>query len=222
MRTYTREFVVKDWDELTSKQQEKVKDRAYYDDVVMNAYSINEGEIFEIEIINLKDKYKDLYDDIVLDWSGGTSQGPYVNYGGWDVDLHECPTEIVDLSDVGIDDEIEVTIYGVYPDHYEYIRPYLSYMDVEFDYANDLDIDESELEDLFEKSANGKAFLKKWAEILSKPLEEYWNICSDYARGFQDIDEWAESEMKEGYLRAVYSVDKNGNEVFEEFTWDYD
>lgn len=222
MRTYTREFVVKDWDELTAKQREEVRKIAWHDDLLINGYSLYESELFDSYINNLKDKYKNLYDDIDLDWSAGTSQGPYVDYGGWDVDLHECPSEIVDLSDVGIDDEIEVTIYGVYPDNYDYIRPYLSYMDVEFDYASDLDIDESELEDLFEESANGKAFLKKWAEILSKPLEEYWDICTDYIRGFQDIDDWLENEMKEGYIRAVYSVEEDGSEVFDEFTrgWD--
>lgn len=222
MRKYTKEFIVKDWNELTAKQQEKVVSRAYRDDSLMNAYSTNEGELFDIYIDNLKDKYKDLYDDIDLDWNGGTSQGPYIDHRGWTVDLHEYPSEIVDLSDVGIDGEIEVTIGEVYPDHYEFILPDLYHMYLEFDYTNDLDIDESELEDLFEKSANGKAFLKKWAEILSKPLEEYWDICSEYASGFQDIDEWVENEMKDGYLRAVFSVEENGNEVFDDFIWEWD
>lgn len=221
MRTYTKEFVVKGWDELTAKQQEEVTTRAYRDYILMDAYSMDESELFDIYIDNLKDKYKDLYDDITLDWSTGSSQGPYVGYRGWDVDLHKCLTETVNLSDVGVNAEVDVTLCGVYPDSYEYVRPYLAYMDVEFDYPDDLDIDYSELEDLFEKSANGKALLKKWAEILSKPLEEYWDICSEYARGFQDIDEWLKTEMTDGYLRAVYSVDEDGNEEFVKFMWDY-
>lgn len=218
MRKYTKEFV-KDWDELTAKQQEEVTTRVYHDDSLMDAYSFDEGELFDSIVHNLKHKYKDVYDDIDVDWSM-TGQGPAIDYSGWDVDLHDYPAEIVDLADVGIDGEIEVTIYRVYPEHYDYILPDLYHMDVEFDYANDLDIDESELEDLLEESANGKAFLKKWAEILSKPLEEYWGICEDYARGFQDIDEWVEYQMTEGSLRAVYSVDEDGNEVFDNFTWE--
>lgn len=219
MRTYTKDFVVKDWDKLTAEQREEVTTRVYRDDSLMNEYSFNEGELFDIYIDNLKDKYKNVYDDIDLDWSM-TGQGPARGYRGWDVDLHDYPTEIVDLSDVGINDEIEVTIYRIYPDNHEFILPDLYHMDVEFDYANYLDIDESELEDLLEESANGKAFLKKWAEIFSKPLEEYWEICEEYARGFQDIDEWVENEMTYGPLRAVYFVDEDGNEVFEKFRWE--
>lgn len=219
MRKYTKDFVVKDWNELTTKQQEEVKTRVYRDDSLMNAYSDYEGELFEEYIYDLKHKYKDVYDDIDLDWSM-SSQGPYIDRRGWDVDLHDYPTEIVDLSDVGINEEIEVTIYKIYPDHYNFILPDLYHMDVEFDYANYLDIDESELEDLFEKSTNGKAFLKKWAEILSKPLAEYWKICKEYARGFQDAEEWLEFQMTDGLLRAVYFVDEDGNEVFDDFTWE--
>ena len=221
MRTYTAEFIVKDWNELTTKQQEEVTNIAWHKDSLMNMYSDDEGELFDIYIDRLKDKYKDLYDDITLDWSAGTSQGPYVGHRGWDVDLHKCLTETVNLSDVGVNAEVDVTLCAVYPDNYEYVRPYLAYMDVELDYPDELDIEYSEMEDLFEESANGKAFLKKWAEILSKPLEEYWDICEEYARGFQSIDEWMESTMTDGYLRAVYSVDEDGNEEFVKFMWDY-
>lgn len=221
MRKFVKEFLVKDWGDLTAKQREDVKKRVYRDDSVMNAYSINERDLFDNYIDNLKDKYKDLYDDIDLEWTVG-GQGPYIVRGGWTVDLHEFPSEIVDLSDVGIDGKIEVTVGEVYPDYYDFILPDLYHMYVEFDYANDLDIDESDLAELFVKSTNGKAFLKKWAEILSKPLEEYWDICEDYARGFQNVDEWLEDEMTNGFLYVIYSIEEDESEVFDEFSWNYD
>lgn len=222
MRQYTREFVEKEWDELTVKQQEEIKDYLFRDDLLMELYNIGERELYEEYIYELKRKYKDVYDDIDLDWSSN-SHGPYVEHPrGWTVDLHGYPSEIVDLSDVGIDGEIEVTIRDVYPDHYDYVLPDLYHMDVEFDYSDDLNVDYSELEDyLFEESTNGEAFLKKWAEILSKPLEEYWEICAEYTRGFQDVDEWLEAQVSNGQdVRIIYSVEEDGNEVFEELIWE--
>lgn len=70
---------------------------------------------------------------------------------------------------------------------------------------------------MFEKSVDGKAFLNKWAIILSAPLDDYWETCKEYTHGFQDIDEWLKTEMTDGTLRAVYSIYEDGNEVFEKF-----
>ena len=219
MRTYTKEFIKKDWDELTADQREEVRDRLFRDDAMIKEYVINEREMFNNYIDEIKDMAKDLYDVIDLDWSTGNGR-PHINRRGWTVDLHEYPSEFVDLSDVGIDEKIKATIYAVYPAHYAFVVPELEYIGLKFDYSDDLGMDESELKRLFEKSVDGKAFLNKWAIILSAPLDDYWETCKEYTHGFQDIDEWLKTEMTDGDLRAVYSTYEDGNEVFEKFIWE--
>ena len=225
MRTYTKDFVVKDWNELTAKQQEEVKNRVYHDDLLINDYSSNESGLFDIYIDNLKDKYKDVYDDINLTWTM-TGQGPSRGRGGWTVDANQSEWEKVDLSDVGIEGDVYVSIVRVVPDTYEYVLPDTYHMDLDFDYVDGEvtqdgeDVEYSSLFDVIENSKDGLDFLNKYADIYSEPLEKYWEICKEYASGFQDIEEWVESEMKEGYLRAVYYLDEDGNEVFEDFTWE--
>lgn len=225
MRTYTKDFVVKDWTELTAKQREDVTTRAYRDDSLMNEYSFEEGVLFEDYISELKREYKNIYDDIDLDWHM-TGQGPARGYGGWTVDANQSEWEKVDLSDVGIEGDVYVSVVRVVPDTYEFVLPDTYHMELDFDYVDGEvtqdgeDVEYSSLFDVFEDSEHGLDFLNKYADIYSKPLEKYWEICKEYASGFQDIDEWIEYEMTDGSLRAVYSVDEDGNEVFDEFTWE--
>lgn len=225
MRTYTKEFVVKGWDELTAEQREEVTTRAYRDDSLLYAYSDDEGRLFDDSIDNLKNEYKNVYDDIDLDWST-TGQGPARGRRGWTVDANQSEWEKVDLSDVGIEGDVYVSVVRVVPDTYEFVLPDTYHMDLDFDYVDGEvtqdgeDVEYSSLFDVIENSEHGIDFLNKYADIYSEPLEKYWEICKDYARGFQDIDEWVEIYMTDGYLRAVYSVDEDGNEVFEEFTWE--
>lgn len=225
MRKYTKDFVVKGWDELTAKQQEEVKNRAYRDDSLMYAYSDDESRLFDIYTDNLKDKYKDVYDDIDLTWTM-TSQGPSRGRGGWTVDTNQSEWEKVDLSDVGIEGDVYVSVVRVVPDTYEYVLPDTYHMELDFDYVDGEvtqdgeDVEYSSLFDVFEDSEHGIDFLNKYADIYSEPLEKYWEICKEYARGFQDVDEWVEIYMSDGFLRAVYFIDDNGNEVFEDFTWE--
>ena len=222
MRTYTKDFVVKGWDELTAEQRKEVIARAYLDDIVMDVYYGDEREIFDNYIDLLKDVYKNVYDDIDLEWAI-SSQGPYVAGKGWTVHLHKRPVATIDLSDVGIDAEVKVTIYNVYPDAYNYVLPDFDHFDVSLVYPRIPefeDLIDVDIEALIEKSARGEAFLNTYANIYSEPLKKYWETCEDYARGFQDIDRWLKRELSDGTLRAVYSVDKDGNEVFEKFLWE--
>lgn len=225
MRKYTKDFVVKDWNELTAKQQEEVKTRVYRDDSLMNEYSFEEGNLFDIYIDELKREYKDVYDDIDLEWST-SSQGPYIERRGWTVDANQSEWEKVDLSDVGIKGDVYVSVIRVIPDAYEFVLPDTYHMELDFDYVDGEvtqdgeDVEYSSLFDVIENSEHGIDFLNKYAEIYSKPLEKYWDICKEYAHGFQYADEWVEYEMTDGSLRAVYSVDEDGNEVFDDFTWE--
>ena len=225
MRKYTKEFVVKDWNELTAKQREEVTTRAYRDDSLMNEYSFEEGNLFDIYIDELKREYKDVYDDIDLEWST-SSQGPSRGRGGWTVDANQSEWEKVDLSDVGIEGDIYVSVVRVVPDTYEYVLPDTYHMELDFDYVDGEvtqdgeDVEYSSLFDVIENSEHGIDFLNKYADIYSKPLEEYWDICKEYAHGFQDAEEWLEFQMTDGLLRAVYYLDEDGNEVFDDFTWE--
>lgn len=225
MRTYTKEFVVKDWSELTTKQREEVITRAYHDGLLMDAYYEDERVLFDDSIDNLKHEYKNVYDDIDLDWSM-TGQGPARGYRGWTVDANQSEWEKVDLSDVGIEGDVYVSVVDVIPDTYEFVLPDTYCLDLDFDYVDGEltqdgeDVEYSSLFDVIEHSEHGMDFLNKYADIYSKPLEKYWEICEEYARGFQDVDEWVENYMVDGSLRAVYSVDDGGDEVFESFTWE--
>ena len=104
MRKFVRDFVVKEWNELTAEQREEIRDHLFRDDAMIKEYVINERELFNNYIDEIKDMAKDLYDVIDLDWSTGNGR-PHINRRGWTVDLHEYPSEIVDLSDVGIDEK---------------------------------------------------------------------------------------------------------------------
>lgn len=222
MRTYTKDFVVKGWDELTAEQRKEVIARAHLDDIVMDVYDGDEREIFDNYIYNLKRVYKNVYDDIDLEWSI-SSQGPYVAGKGWTVHLHKHPFATIDLSDVGIDAEVKVTIYNVYPDAYNYVLPDFDHFDANIVYPRTLEFEDLisvDVEALIEKSARGKAFLNTYADIYSEPLEKYWEICEDYASGYHYIDDWLKRELSDGTLRVIYSVDKDGNEVFEKFRWE--
>ena len=225
MRKFVRDFVVKDWNELTAKQQEEVANRAYRNDSLMYAYSDDEGLLFDDIIDNLKHEYKKVYDDIDLDWSM-TGQGPAMGYRGWTVDANQSEWEKVDLSDVGIEGDVYVSVIRVVPHGYDFVLPNTFDMELDFDYVDGEvtqdgeDVEYSSLFDVFEHSEHGVDFLNKYADIYSEPLEKYWEICEEYARGFKDVDEWLKFQMTENSLRAVYSVDKDGNEVFEEFTWE--
>ena len=225
MRKFVRDFVVKDWNELTAKQQEEVKKIVWADSALMNAYSDDERDLFEEYISDLKRKYKDVYNDIDLDWSM-SSQGPYIDRRDWIVDANQSEWEKVDLSDVGIEGDVYVSIVRVIPRGYDFVLPDTYCMDLDFDYVDGEvtqdgeDVEYSSLFDVIENSEHGIDFLNKYADIYSKPLEEYWEICEEYARGFQDAEEWLEFQMTDGFLRAVYYVDDDGSETFDDFTWE--
>lgn len=225
MRKFVRDFVVKDWNELTAKQQEEIEKFALSDSSLMNAYADDERDLFDTYIDGLKREYKNVYDDIDLDWSI-SSQGPYINRKGWIVDTNQSEWEKVDLSDVGIEGDVYVSVIRVVPHGYDFVLPNTFDMELDFDYVDGEvthdgeDVAYSLLFDVFEHSEHGVDFLNKYADIYSEPLEKYWEICKEYASGFNYIDEWLKFQMTDGFLRAVYFIDDNGNEVFEDFTWE--
>lgn len=225
MRKFVRDFVVKEWNGLTAKQQEEIEKFALSDSSVMTAYSDDERDLFDTIISDLKREYKNLYDDINLDWSI-SSQGPYIDRRDWIVDANQSEWEKVDLSDVGIEGDVYVSVIRVVPHGYDFVLPDTFDIELDFDYVdgevthNGEDVVYSSFFDVFEHSEHGLDFLNKYADIYSEPLEKYWEICKEYASGFQDIDEWLKFQMTDGFLRAVYFIDDNGNEVFEDFTWE--
>lgn len=222
MRTYTKTFVVKDWNELTTEQRKDVIPRAHFDKIVVDVYYGDEREIFDNNIDLLKRVYKNVYDDIDLEWAV-SNQGPCIGSRGWTVHLHKHPVSTIDLSEVGIDAEVKVTIYNVYPDAYNYVLPDFDHFDVTLVYPKIPEFEDMigvEVEALIEKTARGKAFLNTYANMYSEPLKKYWEICKEYARGFQDIDKWIKRELTDGTLRVVYRVDNEGNEIFVTFEWE--
>ena len=218
--TYTETYHAKKWDDLTAEQKDEVIKEAMVDGTMEEWYYDDERNLFYDMIGNLKQEYKNVYDDIHVYWQSN-SQGPYLT-SKWEIELHDNPSEIVDLSDVGIYGPIEVTIVDVFP--YSEVRPVSDDFELHFDYDEDkVTLPKGfdyYFEEYMDKSKNGRAFLEKYAEFYSAPIEKYWEEIRNYARGYDYFDEWVRAELDEGSLTAIYVVADDGEEEFVEFEWE--
>lgn len=219
--TYTETYHAKKWDDLTAEQKDEVVEKAMADSTMEEWYYDDERNLFFDMIENLKQEYKNVYDDIHVYWQSN-SQGPYLE-SDWELELHDKPSEIVDLSDVGIIGPIEVTILDVLPSYSE-VRPVSEDFELDFDYNEDeVTLPEGfdyYFEEYMDKSKNGRAFLEKYAEFYSAPIEKYWEEIGNYTIGYDDFDEWVQRQLDEGMLTAVYVVTDDGEEEFVEFEWE--
>ena len=219
--TYTETYHAKKWEDLTAEQQEEVVKEAMLDRTMVEWHGDDERNLFFDMIGNLKEEYNNVYDNIHVYWQSN-SQGPYLE-SDWELELHDNPSEIVDLSDVGIIGPIEVTIVDVLPSYSE-VNPVSDDFELHFDYDEDEVTLPKEFDYYFEeymdKSKNGRAFLEKYAEFYSAPIEKYWEEIHDYVIGYEDFDEWVQRQLDEGDLTAIYVVTDDGGEEFVEFEWE--
>ena len=219
--TYTETYHVKKWEDLTAEQKDEVVKEAMLDRTMAEWYDDDERNLFFDMIENLKYEYKNVYDNIHVYWQSN-SQGPYLE-SDWELELHDNPSEIVDLSDVGIYGPIEVTIVDVLPSYSE-VNPVSDDFELHFDYDEDeVTLPEGfdyYFEEYMDKSKNGRAFLEKYAEFYSAPIEKYWEEIHNYTIGYEDFDEWVQRQLDEGGLTAIYVVTDDGEEVFVEFEWE--
>ena len=217
--TYTETYHAKKWDDLTAEQKDEVIKEASLDGTMEEWYYEDERNLFFEMIEELKEDYKNVYDDIHVYWQSN-SQGPYLT-SKWEIELHDNPSEIVDLSDVGIYGPIEVTIVDVFP--YSEVRPVSDDFELHFDYDEDkVTLPKGfdyYFEEYMDKSKNGRAFLEKYAEFYSAPIEKYWEEIHNYTLGYEDFDEWVRIQLEDGNLAAIYVVTDDGEE-FVEFEWE--
>lgn len=219
--TYTETYHAKKWDDLTAEQKEEILEHAMRDGNLEEWYYEDERNLYFDMIENLKQEYKNVYDNIHVYWQSN-SQGPYLT-SKWELELHDKPSEIVDLSDVGIVGPIEVTILDVLPSYSE-VNPVSDDFELYFDYNEDEvtfpeDFDYY-FEEYMDESKNGRAFLEKYAKFYSEPIEKYWEEINNYTIGYNDYDEWVRIQLDEGGLTAIYVVTDDGEEEFEEFEWE--
>lgn len=216
---YTETYHAKKWDDLTAEQKDEVIKEASLDGTMEEWYYEDERNLFFEMIEELKEDYKNVYDDIHVYWQSN-SQGPYLT-SKWEIELHDNPSEIVDLSDVGIYGPIEVTIVDVFP--YSEVRPVSDDFELHFDYDEDkVTLPKGfdyYFEEYMDKSKNGRAFLEKYAEFYSAPIEKYWEEIHNYTLGYEDFDEWVRIQLEDGNLAAIYVVTDDGEE-FVEFEWE--
>lgn len=219
--TYTETYYAKKWYDLTADQQKEVLEEAMVNGNLEQWYYEDERNLFFEMIEELKDDYKNVYDDIHVYWQSN-SQGPYLT-SKWKLELHDNPSEIVDLSDVGIIGPIEVTIVDVLPSYSE-VNPVSEDFELDFDYnENEVTFPEGfdyYFEEYMDESKNGKAFLEKYAEFYSAPIEKYWKEINNYTIGYDYFDEWVRLQLNEGNLAAIYVVTEDGEEEFVEFEWE--
>ena len=217
--TYTETYHAKKWDDLTAEQKDEVIKEASLDGTMEEWYYEDERNLFFEMIEELKEDYKNVYDDIHVYWQSN-SQGPYLT-SKWEIELHDNPSEIVDLSDVGIYGPIDVTIVDVFP--YSEVRPVSDDFELHFDYDEDkVTLPKGfdyYFEEYMDKSKNGRAFLEKYAEFYSAPIEKYWEEIHNYTLGYEDFDEWVRIQLEDGNLAAIYVVTDDGEE-FVEFEWE--
>ena len=102
------------------------------------------------------------------------------------------------------------TGYAINFSHFDYDEDEVT-LPKEFDYY---------FEEYMDKSKNGRAFLEKYAEFYSAPIEKYWEEIHDYVIGYEDFDEWVQRQLDEGDLTAIYVVTDDGGEEFVEFEWE--
>lgn len=219
--TYTETYHAKKWDDLTAEQKDEVVEYAISSVFLDEWYYDDERNLFYDMIENLKQEYKNVYDNIHVSWQS-CSQGPYLE-SKWKLELHDNPSEIVDLSDVGIYGPIEVTILDVLPSYSE-VKPISDDFELDFDYnENEVTFPErfdGYFEEYMDKSKNGRAFLEKYAEFYSAPIEKYWEEINNYARGYYYFDEWVRFQLEEGNLAAIYVVTDDNEEEFIKFEWE--
>ena len=221
--TYTETYHAKKWDDLTAEQKDEVIEYAISSVSLDEWYYEDERNVFDDMIENLHYEYNNVYDDIYVSWQSN-SQGPYLT-SKWKLELHDNPSEIVDLSDVGIYGPIEVTITDVYPSYSE-VRPVSEDFELGFDYNEDeVTFPEGfdyyfDFEEYMDKSKNGRAFLEKYAEFYGAPIEAYWKEINNYVLGYDDFDEWVRIQLDEGDLTAIYVVTDDGEEEFVELEWE--
>lgn len=219
--TYTETYHAKKWDDLTAEQKDEVIKHATSTVSLDEWYYEDEGHLFDDMIENLHYEYNNVYDDIDVSWQSN-SQGPYLT-SKWKLELHDNPSEIVDLSDVGIYGPIEVTIVDVFPSYSE-VRPVSDDFELIFDYDEDeVTLPEGfdyYFEEYMDKSKNGRAFLEKYAEFYGAPIEAYWGEIRNYTIGYNDFDEWVRIQLDEGDLTAIYVVTDDGEEEFVELEWE--
>ena len=221
--TYTETYHAKKWDDLTAEQKDEVIREAMLDGNLEEYHREDESNLFDDMIENLRYEYNNVYDDIYVSWQSN-SQGPYLT-SKWKLELHDNPSEIVDLSDVGIYGPIEVTIRDVFPSYSE-VRPVSEDFELGFDYNEDeVTFPEGfdyyfDFEEYMDKSKNGRAFLEKYAEFYSAPIEAYWKEINNYVLGYDDFDEWVQGQLDDGDLTAIYVVTDDGEEEFVELEWE--
>lgn len=220
--TYIETYHAKKWDDLTAEQKDEVIREAMLDGNLEEYHREDESNLFDDMIENLRYEYNNVYDDIDVSWQSN-SQGPYLT-SKWKLELHDNPSEIVDLSDVGIYGPIEVTIRDVFP--YSEVRPVSEDFELGFDYNEDeVTFPEGfdyyfDFEEYMDKSKNGRAFLEKYAEFYNAPIEAYWKEINNYVLGYDDFDEWVRIQLDEGDLTAIYVVTDDGEEEFVELEWE--
>ena len=220
--TYTETYHAKKWDDLTAEQKDEVVEYAISSVSLDEWYYEDERNLFYDMIENLKQYYKNVYDKIYVSWQSN-SQGPYLT-SKWKLELHDNPSEIVDLSDVGIYGPIEVTVLDVFPSYSE-VRPAPDDFELSFDYDEDEvtfpeGFDYYDFEEYMDKSKNGRVFLEKYAKFYSEPIEKYWEEINNYTRGYYYFDEWVRIQLDEGSLTAIYVVTDDGEEEFVKFEWE--
>lgn len=219
--TYTETYHAKKWDDLTAEQKDEVIRKAMANSTMEEWYYDDEGNLFDEMIENLIYEYNNVYDNIHVYWQSN-SQGPYLD-SKWELELHDNPSEIVDLSDVGIIGPIEVTILDVFPSYSE-VRPVSEDFELGFDYNEDeVTLPEGfdyYFEEYMDESKNGRAFLEKYAKFYSEPIEKYWEEIRNYTIGYEDFDEWVRIQLDEGNLTAIYVVTDDGEEEFVKFEWE--
>lgn len=210
MRTYTKEFVAKDWDGLTAEQREEVIRQACRDDSFLQFYYMDEEGIFESEIQLLKDEYRDYIDDISVPWKE-SSHGPYTR-GKWVIEPHGFISKSFEFPELGFP-SVSVSIekidtYGneVANDTFD-----LSFYDeINHRYIGDWDIT-----DAITESPKVQKMLTHYSEIYTKIIGEYWNKVREYCLGYETAEEFFEEFFPYQDYEYIFEVDEDGNEDFD-------
>ena len=209
MRTYTKEFIKKDWDELTADQREEVIRQACRDDSFLQFYYMDEEGIFDSEIQILKDEYKDYIDDISVPWEE-SSHGPYTR-GKWVIEPHGFISESFEFPELGFP-RVSVSIekidtYGneVTNDTFD-----LSFYDeINHRYIGDWDITDAVTE-----SPKVQKMLTHYSELYTKIIGEYWDKVREYCLGYETAEEFFEDFFQYQDYEYIFEVDEDGNEDF--------
>lgn len=210
MRTYTKEFVAKDWDGLTAEQREEVIRQACRDDSFLQFYYMDEEGIFESEIQLLKDEYRDYIDDISVPWEE-SSHGPYTR-GKWIIKPHGFISESFEFPELGFPSvRIRIEKIDTYGDEVANDTFDLSF----YDKINNRYIGDWDITDAMTESPKVQKMLTHYSELYTKIIREYWDKVRDYCLGYETAEEFFEEFFPYQDYEYIFEVDEDGDEDFD-------